>query len=154
MQKLAFIAYPDGHPLIAEAIDGAVALAKSSSVVLKSWKAMQLIGFKLDDQIRSNVTAASVLVADITYPNANVFYEMGYAIGIGKPVIPTVHRAVEKAVQRITQLGLFDTIGWATYTNAEELFESLQAFPETAWTNTHTHVARTIVSRSSFLIPR
>ena len=148
MQKLAFFAYPDNRRLIAEAIEGAVELAQSSPVVLKPWKAMQIIGFKLDDQVRSNVATAAVLAADITYPNTNVFYEMGYAIGIGKPVIPTVHRAVEKAAQRVTQLGLFDTIGWAGYTNAKELFEALQVPPNRPG-RTRTLVERTTVSRSS-----
>lgn len=141
MQKLAFVAYPDSRPLIAEAIEGAVDLARSSPVFLKPWKAMQTIGFKLDDQVRSNVAAAALLAADITYPNTNVFYEMGYAIGIGKPVIPTVHRAVEKAVQRVVQLGLFDTIGWAAYANAQELFEALQAPPRISL-DEHAHASQ------------
>ncbi len=47
MQKLAFFAYPDNRRLIAEAIEGPVELAQSSPVVLKPWKAMQIIGFKL-----------------------------------------------------------------------------------------------------------
>jgi Cdc6-like AAA superfamily ATPase len=35
------------------------------------------------------------------------------------------------------QLGLFDLIGWAEYTNAQELYEKLQEAPEAAWTTTH-----------------
>jgi len=138
MQKLAFVAYPDGHPLITEAVDGATEKARGAAMVLKPWKAMSIIGFKLDDQVRTSVAAATVFVADITYPNTNVFYEMGYAIGLGKPIIPAVNNAVDKAVQRINQLGLFDTIAWATYANADELFSAVQQAPEAAWTNAHT----------------
>jgi hypothetical protein len=137
MQRLAFVAYPDGQPVISKAVDGAVERARSSPIAMKAWKTMQVIGFKVDDQVRSNVAAAAFLAADITYPNTNVFYEMGYAIGIGKPVIPTVNVAIEGAVQRVLQLGLFDTIGWAEYANATELFEAIQAAPESAWTNTY-----------------
>lgn len=138
MPELAFVAYPAGRPLIREAVDGAVELARSSPMVLKPWSAMDVVGFKLDDTVRTNIMTASVLVADITYPNANVFYEMGYAIGVGKPIVPTLNRAVENAVQHVSQLGLFDTIGWATYTNSDELFEALQKPPDSAWTNSHT----------------
>jgi hypothetical protein len=138
MQKLGFFAYPDGYPIIGEAIEGAVQLAREAPMVLKPWKAMEIVGFKLDDQVRANIAAAAVLIGDITYPNMNVFYEMGYAIAIGKPVIPTVNVALDKAVQRVNQLGLFDTIGWASYANADQLFGQLQELPESPWANTHT----------------
>jgi hypothetical protein len=101
MQKLGFFAYPDGYPIIGEAIEGAVQLAREAPMVLKPWQAMQIVGFKLDDQVRANVAAAAVLIGDITYPNMNVFYEMGYAIAIGKPVVPTVNVALDKAVQPV-----------------------------------------------------
>jgi hypothetical protein len=38
---------------------------------------MNIIGFKLDDLVRKQVTDADVLLADVTYPNHNVFYELG-----------------------------------------------------------------------------
>ncbi len=139
MQKLGFVAYPNGCPIISEAVDLAVELACNAGLLtLKSWRAMQVIGFKIDDQVRANVAAAAVLIADITYPNMNVFYEMGYAAALGKPVIPTINVAVEKAIHRVTQLGLFDTIGYASYNNGNELFEALQQPIESAWTNTYT----------------
>lgn len=138
MQKLGFFAYPDGHPIITDAVDGAVTRSRNASLALKSWRAMNTVGFKLDNQVRANVAAAAVLIADITYPNMNVFYEMGYAVALGRPVIPTVNVAVERASQQVTQIGLFDTIGWAGYSNADDLFAKLQEPPDTAWTNTHT----------------
>jgi hypothetical protein len=138
MTKLGFFAYPDGHTLVADAVEGVVQRCREAPLVLKSWRAMRTVGFKLDDRVRANVTAAAVLVADITYPNMNVFYEIGYGIAIGKPVIPTVNVAVERAVQCVNQLGLFDTIGWATYTNADDLFEALRDPPETPWTSAYT----------------
>ncbi len=68
----------------------------------------------------------------------NVFYELGYAVAIGKPIIPAVNTAVERSVQHINELGLFDTIGWATYANADDLFKALQDTPAAPWTNTYT----------------
>ena len=38
---------------------------------------MQTIGFKIDDVIRSEIRQADFLIADVTYPNPNVFYEIG-----------------------------------------------------------------------------
>jgi hypothetical protein len=39
------------------------------------------------DVIRENITAARLIVADMSDNNPNVFYELGYAQGIGKSVI-------------------------------------------------------------------
>jgi hypothetical protein len=39
------------------------------------------------DDIRSSIEAATLLVADLTGRNANVFYEVGIAHAIGKPVL-------------------------------------------------------------------
>jgi acetyl-CoA carboxylase carboxyl transferase subunit beta len=106
MQKLGFIAYPDGHPILASAIEGAVELSRGGRVTLKPWKAMKIVGFKIDDQVRSNIAAAAILIADVTYLNMNVLYEMGYAVGLGKPIILVINQAVEAAVQRANNLGL------------------------------------------------
>ena len=46
IQKLGFFAYPDGYPIIGEAIEGAVQLAREAPMVLKPWKAMEIVGFR------------------------------------------------------------------------------------------------------------
>ena len=61
MQKLGFVAYPDGHLIIADAINGVVERCREAPLALKSWPAMNIIGFKVDDQVRANVIACSVL---------------------------------------------------------------------------------------------
>ena len=43
-------------------------------------------GLILED-ITASIKEASLIIADITPDNANVFYELGYAHGIGKPTI-------------------------------------------------------------------
>ena len=98
---------------------------------------MQTIGLKLDDLIRDEIKSSDLLVADVTYPNFNVFYEMGFAAAVGKPVIPTVNIAVDKSIKRLTELGLFDTIGWSTYTNSDELIVKLLKWNDISWVNKH-----------------
>ncbi len=39
------------------------------------------------DVIRGNIRAARLIIADMSNNNPNVFYELGYAQGIGKDVI-------------------------------------------------------------------
>jgi len=52
-------------------------------------------GLIIDDIVRS-IREASVVIADITPNNANVFYEVGYSHGIGKPTILLSDRQREK----------------------------------------------------------
>lgn len=134
-QSEAFFAYPGGKPLIGDAVRGAVETSKSSNLRLFPWEAMTIIGFKVDDVVRQHVKKCDVLVADVTYPNHNVFYELGYAISLGKAVVPTVNRAVEGSTERLQQIGLFDTLGWALYENAQELWLALKDWKDSSWTN-------------------
>ena len=134
---LGFSPIQKPHRLVTDAILGAVELSDAEGLKLKPWQRMRTIGFKIDDLVRTSIDEAAVLIADITYPNPNVFYEMGFAIAIGKPVIPTVNIAIEKAVQRIQTTGIFDTIGWATYTNASDLRDSLRDWPSVSWVSNY-----------------
>lgn len=138
MVSKAFYAYPGANQIVTDAIRGAVELSLHEPLRLKPWEMMKILGFKLDDLIRDQINEADALIADITYPNYNVFYEIGYAIAVGKPVIPTVNIAIEKAVERIQRLGLFDTIGWVGYNNAEELSKNLRDWNDVAWKARYT----------------
>jgi hypothetical protein len=133
----AFCAYPGGFPTVKDAVQGIVEFSETSTFPIKPWEKMQIVGLKLDDLIRDEIKKADLLIADVTYPNFNVFYEMGFAAGSGRPVIPTVNISVEKSVKKINDLGLFDTIGWATYANAKELFDKLQGWSDIAWVSNY-----------------
>lgn len=131
----AFFAYPQGHATVTDAITGAVAMSGRGSIMIKPWENMNISGFKLDDLVRDQIKDADVLLADITYPNHNVLYEVGYAIALEKPVIPTLNLAIDRAADRVRNIGLFDTLGWTTYHNAEELHDRLSSWQEVSWTN-------------------
>jgi hypothetical protein len=126
MTSTAFFAYPSGRAVITDAIRGAADLSIANNIKLKPWEKLNVVGFKLDDLIREQIRDSDFLAADITYPNFNVLYEIGYAISVGKPILTTVNTAVDKGTSNVIRLGLFDTIGWASYNNAEELNEQLK----------------------------
>lgn len=52
-------------------------------------------GVILQDIIQG-IAEAKVVIAEITPPNPNVFYELGYAHALGKPTILLADRRVEK----------------------------------------------------------
>lgn len=71
-------------------------------------------GIILDD-IRRQIEAAHVVVAEISRPNPNVFYELGYAHALGKPSVLLVRREQGNAmpfdVRGFRAIFYDDTIG-------------------------------------------
>jgi hypothetical protein len=57
-------------------------------------------GIILDD-IRRQIETSHVIVADVTSLNPNVFYEIGYAHALGKPVIILVRRNGDESSQNL-----------------------------------------------------
>ena len=131
--KTAFFAYPGGAPVVSETVAGVIDLTDLNNLAIKPWEKMKIVGLKLDNLIRDEIKDANLLIADVTYPNFNVYYEMGYAAALGRPIVPTVNSAVERAEKHLSDNGLFDTFGWATYTSAEELTEKLKDWQDIAW---------------------
>lgn len=131
----AFFAYPESNSLVRDAIRGAAEIELRNDIKVKLWEAMNILGFKLDNLVRESIGGADFLAADITFPNHNVFYEIGYALSLGKPVLPTLNTAIRGAPESIRHVGLFDTTGYARYNNAQELAESLGAWSTQAWQN-------------------
>jgi hypothetical protein len=70
---------------------------------------------------------AKVIVADITTLNFNLLFELGYAIGLGVPVLPIRDPHYNASAQAFGQLGLIDTIGYLKFSNATELADTLHA---------------------------
>lgn len=139
MKANAFFAYPDSAAIIADTATNLADLSAHEKLLIKPWKKMNIVGLKLDDLIRDEIAESDVFIADVTYLNFNVLYELGYAIGRGLPVVPTINIAVEKSVQRLQEIGLFDTLGWATYSNADELCEKLRSWRDHAWSSRYIH---------------
>ncbi len=49
----------------------------------------------LDDNVWRSITQAGVIVADVSVPNPNVYYEIGLAAALGKPVFVFKQRGVQ-----------------------------------------------------------
>jgi hypothetical protein len=126
MPRTAFFAYPGQPAIVGEAVSEALpVLQVDRQLILTPWSRLEVQGLKIDDLIRDRILAQDFLAADITYPNFNVYYEIGYAIGSSKPVVLSMNYAVEKAAANVNLTGLFDTIGQTKYQNGRELAERI-----------------------------
>lgn len=108
-------------------------------LVITPWPKLRIHGLKFDDLIRERIRGSDLFLADVSYPNFNVYYEIGFAIAAQKPFLPLVNYAVEKANANVGLLGIFDTVGQIRYQNAEELARLLEEEKTETWTNHYLH---------------
>src|SRR5206468_2713214 len=52
-------------------------------------------GFDLLEKVHAAIDKAELIIAEVSEPNPNVFYELGYAVGIQKPVLLLAQRGVD-----------------------------------------------------------
>jgi hypothetical protein len=119
----AFFAYPSSLPDVSQAIQGAKRVLSTSrrELELHLWEENDISGRPLTDPIFEGIAQADILIADITAMNFNVTFEIGYAIGLGKRVYITRDRNFMRDANLTDRIGVFDTLGFETYTEAESL---------------------------------
>jgi hypothetical protein len=118
--KTAFVAYGSAPAIVGETIDKGIREFSSDTHVFEPWRETEIAGRFLTTEILEAIDRNDYLVADVSQLNFNVTYEIGYAIGKGKPILLILHSAV--ALRReFSELGIFDTIGYLKYQNSSEL---------------------------------
>jgi hypothetical protein len=136
MPKVAFYAFPSEPHSIGETISEAAPRARTDhDLIVPPWSELSVVGLKVDSLIREKIRAADLLFADVTYPNFNVYYELGYAVGCQKPFVLSVHYPVASWRANINLTGLFDTCGWLPYQNSDELVKQFGNVEGVAWSN-------------------
>lgn len=123
MQKIdGFFAYASHPYQLTQLIQEAVALAnKTGGCHYATWEENDIAGKSLTAPIFEGLESANVLVADITTLNFNVTFEIGYAIGIGRRVFLTKSSEYQADDDTINRIGIFDTLGYQTYSAAKDL---------------------------------
>ena len=83
---------------------------------------MNVSGKQLINNILENIDRSDVFACDLTYPNSNVSFELGYAIGRFKRIWISLDTSNEFAEQRYRRLyyGLLG-LGYIPYSNSTEL---------------------------------
>ena len=99
-----FYAYPFKPPLVGESVAGAIKSIRNDiagkSVRFKLWPDISASGKSLANTIMQNIDRAQVFACDLTYPNNNVSFELGYAIGRFKRVFVSVDTGIEESERR------------------------------------------------------
>jgi hypothetical protein len=127
MSLQVFVAYP-GNPLeLAQTMRATIGLLAKAwgNEAIHGWEENQIAGRFLTDPIFEHINTRGAVVADITFVNFNVTYEIGYAIGRGKRVILTRNMSLEDDEKLRQEIGIFDTLGYERYANHDELYDRL-----------------------------
>src|ERR1700722_11869425 len=119
--------YSSRPEVIASTIeDGARLLStKDPSLRVKTWQNMSIHGQLIFCQICKAQRFTKVAVVDVTTMNFNLMFELGYALGLGVPVIPIRDTTCTLDSKEFESLGLIDTLGYLDFQNSEELAEKL-----------------------------
>jgi hypothetical protein len=131
MNTSGFYAYPDGYLLVGPTIEAGVSdyNERSNDTTISTWKEADVAGRFIASQVLAEISESDFFVADISYLNFNVTFELGYAIGRGKPILLTRLAAVGTSKINIDEVGIFDTIGYSSYNNRYDITRLLHHRP-------------------------
>jgi len=126
-RSLVFVAYPSLLEQIGDTIESTALKLRGAPYKfdIRTWKQLDVPGRFIIEGITNKIDEADFIVADITHLNFNVTFEVGYAIGRKKRVILILNNALQPQKKEISQLGVFDTLGYKDYENSEQLVEIL-----------------------------
>ena len=121
--------YSSRQEVIASAIEEGAQLLRSRepSWTVRTWRDLPVSGQLIFCQICKAQRFTRVAVVDVTTMNFNLMFEIGYALGLGIPVIPIRDTSFTLDSQEFESLGLIDTLGYVNFQNSEELAAKLPA---------------------------
>ena len=121
--------YSSKPEVIASTIEEGAEILRSRepSLLIKTWRDMPISGQIIFCQICKAQRFTKVAVVDVTTMNFNLMFEIGYALGLGIPVIPIRDTTCTLDSQEFESLGLIDTLGYLDFQNSKELADKLPA---------------------------
>jgi hypothetical protein len=132
-RQQVFVAYPSQDAALADTVMDAVRRANALplSVIYAPWPFNDVPGNPLVSPILEKIDYSPFVVADITYLNLNVVYEVGFAIGRCKRAFLVRHKRTDGDKSIAKAVGIFDTLGYHEYEDADALKDRLAAHIET-----------------------
>lgn len=133
-EQRAFVAYTSREPALGRLIYNGVAKANSHnrSIRYRPWEFNDVAGHPLNSPILEQIDGSTFIVADITYLNPNVVYEVGFAIGRSKRAFLVRQRNNEGDARIAKSAGIFDTLGYEEYADEDELAHRLNSYIDPA----------------------
>jgi hypothetical protein len=131
-RKVVFVAYSSKDATLSADVFDAIskANARPLPILYEPWVFNDIAGGPLISPILAKIDDSPFVIADITYLNLNVVYEIGFAVGRNKRAFLVRHKGTEGDQQLTKAVGIFDTLGYHEYETFEELKNRLSAHIE------------------------
>ncbi|MCA3506675.1 MAG: hypothetical protein IOD01_05210 [Rhodobacter sp.] len=130
-QESAFVAYSGRDKTHARTILDGVRKANAvtaTPIRFEPWEFNDIAGQTLISPIIEKIESSPFIVADITYLNLNVIYEVGFGIGRRKKVHLIRGRDVIGDRDLARAVGIFDTLGYQDFNSDDELRNNLTSY--------------------------
>ena len=131
-QVRVFYAYPNHPPDVGETITSTIAKLKAHShlkqknIRIRPWTDNAVSGKRLISAITGQLDRNQVFACDLTYPNANVNFELGYAIARFKRIFSSLNPSISEAARNYKRVySSLLNLGYSQYANHEDLVEAL-----------------------------
>lgn len=108
-----FVAYASGNDFHGTVIRESAEQESTPQRSIVPWSENDTSGQQIARSVESWIEEADAFIGDISVVNMNVTYEVGYAIGLKKPV--RLIRSSHTDFKKIKAIGLLDTLGHDTY---------------------------------------
>ena len=117
-----FFAYPSAPTTVGEAVRNALDTINSGGIVnVKSWEDCRVGGKLVVQEICHEIDESQFLCADLTGINANVMFELGYAIATNKRIWLTLDTSFVNVRKEFEQLRILTTVGYQSSTNSSQI---------------------------------
>jgi hypothetical protein len=108
-----FLAYASGTDFQETIIRESSESASTGNRRVTPWSEKDTSGQQIQKSVETWISEADAFIGDISTVNHNVTYEIGFAVGLGKPV--RLIRSKHTDLKKIQEIGLLDTLGHDSY---------------------------------------
>ena len=117
-----FFAYPSSHPTLKEPIREFVTqLNRGNNIRVRTWEECKVGGKLIIEEICKAISGADLFLADLTGLNANVMFELGYAIARDKRIWLVLDTSYEQHQKMFEQLRILTTVGYNPCQNSQQM---------------------------------
>ena len=131
-QMRIFYAHPYQPASLRESIDAAARrvkgnrVARQKNIDIRPWTDNPISGKGLISTVLRQIDRDNIFACDLTYPNSNVNFELGYAIAKFKRIFASLNTSIQDADKEYRQLYFpLLNMGYTPYDNHESLADSI-----------------------------
>lgn len=117
MGNTGFFAYPSIVSIAEVARETIKNINGSGIVQITSWEDLKTSGLTIIGSICEKIIDSDIFIADLTYLNPNVLFELGFAIAKNKKIVVFLDPSIEKSKNDYERFNL-STLGYLPYSNS------------------------------------